>query len=244
MGRFSCLRELYLNENEIADVEPLAALTALTILDLSHTRVQDVRSLAALTNLTTLYLSGTQDIRPLAALTNLTTLHLGVFEVQYVEPLTNHSVSVHGFDSGTQVEDVEPLAVLTNLTALDLSRTQVRTFPQFLLALPALRTLSLYGTPLHDFPLEILGTCPGADCLNAVRAHFADKAQGVALDREMKLILLGNGRVGKSSVVKRLVHGTFDPQEPSTHGIRLEPWTLTVDDGPIDIQASFRTGKK
>jgi internalin A len=237
MGRFSCLRELYLNENKIIDVKPLAALTSLTALDLGGTQVRDLVPVAALINLTTLYLSGTQvqDLGPLAALTNLTTLHLGVFEVQYIEPLTNHSVSVHGFDNGTQVEDVESLAVLTNLTAIDLSRTQMRTFPQFLLALPVLRTLSLYGTPLHDVPSEILGTCPGADCLNAVRAHFADKAQGVALDREMKLILLGNGGVGKSSVTKRLVHDTFDPEEPSTHGIRLEPWTLTVDDGPIDV---------
>ena len=154
-----------------------------------------------------------QDVGPLAALTTLTSLNL----------------------SSTQVQDVGPLAALTTLTSLDLSFTQVRTFPSFILALPALRTLSLYRTLLHDVPLEILGTYPGDNCLHAVRAHFADKAQGVAFDREMKLILLGNGWVGKSSVVKRLVHNTFDPQEPSTHGIRLEPWTLIVDDGPIDV---------
>jgi internalin A len=196
-------------------VGPLTALTALTSLSLWSTQVQDVGPLVTLTTLTSLNLSGTQvqDVGPLAALTTLTSLDL----------------------SSTQVQDVGSLAALTTLTSLDLSFTQVRTFPSFILALPALRRLSLCRTPLHDVPPEILGTYPGDNCLHAVRAHFADKAQGVVFDREMKLILLGNGRVGKSSVVKRLVHDTFDPQEPSTHGIRLEPWTLTVDDGPIDV---------
>jgi internalin A len=68
-----------------------------------------------------------------------------------------------------------------------------------------------------------------------VFSTFLYRAFTAHFDREMKLILLGNGRVGKSSVVKRLVHNTFDPEEPSTHGIRLEPWTLIFDDGPIDI---------
>jgi internalin A len=134
-----------------------------------------------------------------------------------------------------KIVDVGPLAALTNLTWLDLSFTEVRSFPYFVLSLSTLHTLYLYGTPLHDVPPEIFDMSASRNCLDAVRAHFADRAQDVAFDREMKLILLGNGGVGKSSVVKRLVHNTFDPQEPSTHGIRLEPWTLTVDDGPIDI---------
>jgi internalin A len=76
-------------------------------------------------------------------------------------------------------------------------------------------------------PPEILGSNQYENCLEAVRSHFADKAYGVALDREIKLILLGNGRVGKTSLIKRLVQNDFDPCEPSTHGIQLVPWELS-----------------
>ena len=48
MARLSRLCELYLNGNEIVDVEPLVALTALISLDLSYTQVQDVKPLADL----------------------------------------------------------------------------------------------------------------------------------------------------------------------------------------------------
>jgi internalin A len=77
-------------------------------------------------------------------------------------------------------------------------------------------------------PPEILGSSAYDDCLNAVRSHFADKAYGTALDREIKLILLGNGRVGKTSLVRRLIQNAFDPYEPSTHGIQLVPWDLSA----------------
>jgi internalin A len=75
-------------------------------------------------------------------------------------------------------------------------------------------------------PPEILGFHPYENCLEAVRSHVADQAYGIALDRAIKVILLGNGRVGKTSLVRRLVQNVFDPCEPSTHGIQLVPWDL------------------
>ena len=48
---------------------------------------------------------------------------------------------------------------------------------------------------------------------------------------EAKLIFVGNGRVGKTSLTKRLVKDEFDPEEKSTHGIRIEKWPLELEDG-------------
>ena len=48
---------------------------------------------------------------------------------------------------------------------------------------------------------------------------------------EAKLIFVGNGRVGKTSLTKRLVSNEFDPKEKSTHGIRIEKWPLELEDG-------------
>jgi internalin A len=46
---------------------------------------------------------------------------------------------------------------------------------------------------------------------------------------EAKLILLGRGGVGKTSLVRRLVHGVFEPEQPMTEGIEITKWTLTLN---------------
>jgi internalin A len=43
---------------------------------------------------------------------------------------------------------------------------------------------------------------------------------------EGKLILVGRGEVGKTSLVKRLVENTFNDDESKTQGIRIAKWTL------------------
>src|SRR5262249_12093289 len=48
---------------------------------------------------------------------------------------------------------------------------------------------------------------------------------------EAKLILVGRGGVGKTSLIKRLVHDTFDEGEPETPGVNIQPWELKMPDG-------------
>src|SRR5262249_50068704 len=147
---------------------------------------------------------------------------------------------------GPRVSDVSVLASLTNLQTLDLASTNISRFPDFVLRLEHLYGLQLTDTPLRDLPKELLTGrdrfLGGLDdiqynCLEAVRAHFADKAAGEEHDRELKLIVLGNARVGKSSILKRLIHDTFDPAEPSTHGIQLESWRMQCGDQTVQINA-------
>ncbi|MEL6763156.1 MAG: COR domain-containing protein [Cyanobacteria bacterium J06607_6] len=47
---------------------------------------------------------------------------------------------------------------------------------------------------------------------------------------EAKLILVGFGNVGKTSLVNRLVYKTFDRDSPKTEGIQITPWSLTLND--------------
>lgn len=80
------------------------------------------------------------------------------------------------------------------------------------------RTLFLHGSGLQ-LPPELLG----ADGENVAAKVLADQEEsllGVVPDNELKVILLGNGRSGKSSLARRWVDGAFDPKEPSTHGVR------------------------
>ena len=73
------LEELFLCDNQISDVGPLASLTKLTHLRLSDNQISDVNPLAALTNLKMLHINDNQisDVSPLLfSLTNLTELSL------------------------------------------------------------------------------------------------------------------------------------------------------------------------
>jgi internalin A len=45
---------------------------------------------------------------------------------------------------------------------------------------------------------------------------------------EAKMILVGRGGVGKPSLVQRLMHDRFDPQEKKTEGIAITPWQVEV----------------
>jgi internalin A len=47
---------------------------------------------------------------------------------------------------------------------------------------------------------------------------------------EAKLILVGRGAVGKTSIVQRLVDGRFDPNEKKTEGIQITEWPLRLPD--------------
>jgi internalin A len=70
--------ELYLSQENISDLTPLAWLTNLTYLNLSDNNISDLTPLSELTKLTKLDLSysNISDITPLAGLTNLTELSL------------------------------------------------------------------------------------------------------------------------------------------------------------------------
>jgi len=46
---------------------------------------------------------------------------------------------------------------------------------------------------------------------------------------EAKLILVGQGEVGKTSLVKGLIWDKFDPNESITHGINIDDWEISIN---------------
>ena len=228
LGSLVNLTSLGLMGTPLSDVSALSSLVNLTSLGVSSPLVSDVSALSSLVNLTSLDFMGAQvsDVSALSSLVNLTSLNLIDTQVSDVSALSSLVNLTKLNLIGAQVSDVSALSSLVNLTTLNLSETLISLFPDFILLFPNLRELYLYGCPINNVPVEILGSAEADNCLDAVRSHFADKAHGVALDRVLKLILLGNGRVGKTSIAKRLVDNDFDPSEPSTHGIQLVPWKL------------------
>ena len=125
------LTTLYLEENNISDLTPLAQFTQLTTLFLVGNNISDITPLAQLTKLTALDLSNNNisDLTPLAQLTQLTKLNLGGFNgnnISDLTPLTQLTLLTELDLSENNISDVTPLAQLTLLTELDLSHNNIR----------------------------------------------------------------------------------------------------------------------
>jgi len=126
-----------------------------------------------------------------------------------------------------------PQSVLdqVRLRVLDLHGNRLSTLPPQLYRLQWIRYLDLRGNPL-PLPPEVLASVRAPERI----VDFAARIQGPTrrLD-EAKLLVVGEGSVGKTSLIKRLVAGGFSASEQKTEGIAVQRWPLATAEGPIQL---------
>jgi GTPase SAR1 family protein len=102
---------------------------------------------------------------------------------------------------------------LKNLTELYLSGNQLKTLPAEIVELKNLIRFDLYGNPLESPPLEI-----AKRGIEAIRSYFKSlEGERQALN-EVKVLLVGDGGAGKTSLVKQVLGEEFDEHESQTFG--------------------------
>ena len=169
-GRIENLQQLWLGDNQISDVSPLAGLTNLQELLLDDNQISDVSPLAGLRNLQQLWLSGNpiSDTSPLANLTNLSIdigiigpvvipdLNLAAALRRRLELAPNASITrqamrrLRGWDaSSSGIVDLTGLEHATNLKVLWLTNNQIWDVSP-LAGLTNLERLSLVGNQILD----------------------------------------------------------------------------------------------
>lgn len=136
----------------------------------------------------------------------------------------------------------ESIGQCTNLRELCLDNNDLRSLPDSIRDLGHLQALYLHNNPRLGLPDEVLGPtwkevayrkATPKPPQEIIEYYFATRgAQGQAL-RELKLIVVGRGGAGKTSLIKRLRGERLDPQEPETHGIVIRPLELRCNGGPI-----------
>jgi internalin A len=127
-------------------------------------------------------------------------------------------------------------------------RNKLKSLPSSLRAsLSALEVLDLNGNEGLGLPPEILGpvgytkqwefspfsitvTPPATSPAAIVDYYFRARRDRRPLN-EAKLILVGRGGVGKTCLIKRMLHDTFDEREPETPGIEIQQWPVTLSEG-------------
>ena len=220
----TALHTLDCSVTQVSDLEPLAGCTALHTLDCSVTQVSDLKSLAGCTALRTLECAGTvvSDLEPLAGCTALHTLDCSVTQVSYLEPLAGCTALRRLNCAESQVSDLEPLAGCKSLNFLNCSCCHLISIPPDILSLPELSHLELFeATVVGMPPAGVLPTYQGENCLERIRAYVADLAEGAEDLLSVKLLVLGNGGVGKTQIARWLAGESFDLDWNSTHGIKV-----------------------
>lgn len=189
--------EIYLPDEEIQDLRPLAAFPNLERLNLERNHISDLSGLSSLTKLKELNLNYNliSDLSPLSSLTNLEKLNLynqasaesywqgveaGVEGDNTNLPRFDDSIS-QDRDLEKGLSDISPLASMTGLRELHLSSNKISDVSP-LASLIRLETLHLIDNEITD--ISSLGTMSSLVILNAGKNYIPPEKRVCPIDVE------------------------------------------------------------
>ncbi|MDX2069888.1 MAG: leucine-rich repeat domain-containing protein [Haliscomenobacter sp.] len=231
------VQSLFCSATQVSDLAPLAALTQLKLFYCYTTQVRDLAPLAALTQLQSLDCANTQvsDLAPLAALTQLLSLSCASTQVSDLAPLAalTQLQSLHCYD--TQVSDLAPLEGLVNMYDLVIDGNSIKEKKDLkrLIQLPNIKELRIKNTPALNNP-SLFSEDGHENVLAEAKTYLASLQGQSSIVYETKMILTGEGEVGKTSVRNKLVMGNgqfaaVPKKGSSTEGFELDSYQATID---------------
>ena len=122
----------------------------------------------------------------------------------------------------------EQIHMLKNLEILNLSHNKLTLLPSFILSLKNLQSFSVARNPLKGFPKEVVERGD-----KDVLAYMANMLGGTRKVYRMKLMIVGQENVGKTSVMKALKRKTEkksiegeNERNVATDGIDIGEWVV------------------
>ena len=242
------LIKLDVSNNQLASLPPeIAQLHNLTQLDVSSNQLTSLPpEITQLHNLTQLDASNNQ----------LASLPLGITQLHNLIELDVSNNQLASLPSRiAQLHDLKRLDVsnnllallpskiaqLNNLKRLDVSNNHLISLPQEITALDLeikwrvnsfFDQIILGNNPFEVPPIEII-----KEGKEAIINYFRSLEGGKSAINELKIVLVGDGGSGKTSLMKRFFREPFNILEPQTHGIDIRLGRIT--DGSNTVKLRF-----
>ena len=232
------------------DFSGLARLTELTHLNIIRCNLRAIpASLGKLQRIESLDFAENQisTIKGLDNLTTLKSLGLNDNQISLIEGLSNlpelHSLGLNN----NQISVIQGLENQGRLYGLGLADNNIRTITMDVDKLTNLGSLHVTGNPIAKHMAEMTGQQGGLWQLKSLDSFSSLK--GLALLRylkkaqtptaqplnEAKLLVVGDERVGKTSLINRLQGKPLNPDETSTRGIDITQLPLPGSDIKLNI---------
>ncbi len=198
----------------------------------------------------------------LNSLTKLRVLNVGgndLYEIAAIK-YVNNLVNLLLWDN--YIKDIEPIRELRHLEEVDLRNNFINDISA-LSFLPNLSTIAVNENNISDIPVKVLSgkvilraaqtksknsitleknplTSPPWSVIDlgmpAVHAYFDNKEKhGARPLNEGRIIFVGDGSAGKTSLMNRIIYNQFDNNEKQTNGIKIEQWHLQKDNRDLQF---------
>ena len=233
------LTMLDLSNNKVRNISPLRELKQLTKLVLHKNQISDISPLKGLKQITEFYIWGNEisDISPLKELKQITQLVLSENQISDISPFKELKQITWLDLSNNQISDIFPLKELKQITRLDLRSNPIKELPEWITDYDIYiewtdiweeNGITFYNNPFEIPPVEIV-----KQGKEAIRNYFKQLKEAKKKDEidylfEAKLLLVGEERAGKSTIVDAITDPNFkiDFHKSSTHGINISKWDI------------------
>jgi internalin A len=229
------------NKSRISYFHTLKNLTNLVLLNLSNSPIGYIPILTNLTNLSSLNLQNCQisDISFLKNMTNLSSLDLSDNRINNISTLSNLAKLKRLNLNNIGISDLSNLKNLTNLSFLNLSNNQIINISPLLPLIEKKITVKLdliskgiivKNNPLSTPPIETVKAGHKA-ILNYLKEL---EKQGEQRVNEVKMLIVGEGGSGKTSLAHRLAkdpNAELPKEEDTTRGIEIHRYDFTQANG-------------
>jgi len=224
------LTSLDLGNNKISDISILKDLKSLTSLVLWDNKISDISILKELNALTSLWLNNNEisDISILKELKSLTALDLSTNQISDISIIKELKALTSLDLRDNLISDISILKELKNLASLNLANNQIAEIPEWLTEKGLeikienkynYNCINLYGNPIQTPPIEI-----AKQGNEAIRQWYTANRKKL---NEIKVLLVGEAKAGKTSLMRRLFDKSYNPQEQQTDGITIEKFNFT-----------------
>ncbi len=207
IGDLHNLKILNLNSNDFTHLQP--ELSLLDNLEELHLNLNNLLTIP----------------HEIVQLKSLKVLEIVGNELMFIQPTIERLANLRILNLGANPLKSIPSEIgnLSNLEKLILRRTHLNALPSSLRKLSKLLSLDLSDTQL-PIPLEIMDKVEQPQII--LSYYFAQLSGEKKVLGEAKILVIGQGSVGKTSLVNRLVINKFNSNEIKTEGISINHWQV------------------